>query len=395
MRCMEHFDDRCETAPAAVQVSCFRGDGGVSEYHLLVRPTESAGIDVQLDWIARAYHGALAAHGLGAGTALFRRFLCSDLVSQAPALAARSLSSRESPDEPCAVSWINQPPAPPARVAMWAYHVSDPTRPLDKRLDGPTLTWNRDGLSHLWTTGIACPDSGTAGEQTRAVFREYAALLRSRSLSLADHAIRTWLFVQNIDANYEDVTAARRECFRKHGLTADTHFIASTGIEGTGADPRALVTLDAYAIAGVQANQIKFLAAPDHLGPTHVYGVTFERGTAVAYRDRTHVIISGTASIDPQGQILHAGDVSPQLDRALENVSALLRGAGATLRDMGVLIAYVRNPADQALVHERLRQRCGPVPIEVVVASICRPGWLVEVEGMAVIGTSRPELPAF
>ncbi|MEI6297364.1 MAG: Rid family hydrolase, partial [bacterium] len=124
-------------------------------------------------------------------------------------------------------------------------------------------------------------------------------------------------------------------------------------------------------------------------------GVTFERGTTVAYRDRTHVVISGTASIDPRGEILHAGDVSRQLDRALENVSALLHGAGATLRDMGVLIAYVRNPGDQATVHEQLRERCGPVPIEVVVAAICRPGWLVEVEGMATISASRPDLPAF
>jgi enamine deaminase RidA (YjgF/YER057c/UK114 family) len=207
--------------------------------------------------------------------------------------------------------------------------------------------------------------------------------------------VRTWLFVENIGANYEGVVAARRECFREHGLTPETHFIASTGIEGTGAEPRAKVMLDAHAIAGMQPGQITFLAAPDHLSPTHVYGVTFERGTQVAYRDRTHVLISGTASIDPQGRMLHAGDVSRQLDRALENVDALLREAGATLRDLGVLIAYIRDPSDQAIVREQLRACCGAAPCEVVVAAICRPGWLVEVEGVAIRGAARPELPAF
>ena len=39
--------------------------------------------------------------------------------------------------------------------------------------------------------------------------------------------------------------------------------------------------MDAYAIGGVESAQIEFLAAPDHLSPTHTYGVTFERGTSV------------------------------------------------------------------------------------------------------------------
>jgi enamine deaminase RidA (YjgF/YER057c/UK114 family) len=383
---MEYSFHRSENPPAVVQVSHFRGAGGASDYHLLVRPIVHGTMDTQLDCVAQAYQGALAACGLGPGTALLRRFFCSDLTNQSPALSGRALTSRESPDEPCAVSWVNQPPAPPAKVALWAYHVADPTGLLQKRLEGPTLTWTRDGLDHFWTTGIVCPTAGTPEQQTRGVFQQYADLLRTRGLSLANDVIRTWLFVRNITANYEAVVTARREFFREHGLTADTHFIASTGIEGAGADPCADVVLDAHAVAGLRPGQIRFLAAPDHLGPTHVYGVTFERGTTVAYRDRTQVIISGTASIDPQGRILHAGDVSRQLDRAVENVEALLRQAGATLEDLGVLIAYVRDPADQALVCDRLRQRCGNVPIEVVVAAVCRTGWLVEIEGLATTG---------
>jgi len=34
-------------------------------------------------------------------------------------------------------------------------------------------------------------------------------------------------------------------------------------------------------------------------------------------------------------------------------------------------------------------------PVQVVVAPVCRPGWLVEVEGLAIIPASNPDLPPF
>jgi enamine deaminase RidA (YjgF/YER057c/UK114 family) len=214
-------------------------------------------------------------------------------------------------------------------------------------------------------------------------------------MTLADNLIRTWLFVQNIDANYQGMVAARKEFFAEHGLTPETHFVASTGIEGTSANPASKILLDTYAIGGVRQEQIKYLSALDHLSPTHLYGVTFERGTSIAYRDRKHIFLSGTASIDHQGKILYEGNLSGQIDRTVENVEALLKPAGATLKDMCVLIAYVRDPGDQAFVWKQIRERFGDIPMDVIVAPVCRPGWLVEIEGMAIIPASTPELPAF
>jgi len=392
---MEHLEYCPTDVPAVAQVACFRGSDNVNEYHLLVRPTADGSFAAQLDWLLDAYRAALATLGLTTATALFRRFFCDELEHDSAALAAQPLASRDGHEEPCAVSWVQQPPAPPARIALWAYHASDPSGALDKRLDGATLTWQRPPLTHCWTTGLSAPTAPTCDTQTRDVFAQYAALLRQRRLALARHVIRTWLFIRDIDADYEAFAASRRMLFREHGLTPSTHYIASTGIAGSGPDPRAAVTLDAYALAGVRPEQIEFLTAPDHMCPTHVYGVTFERGTAVAYRDRRHIFISGTASIDATGRLLHAGDLSRQLERALENVSALLRNAGTDLSTLAMLIAYVRNQRDQAPVLQQLRARCGNLPLEVVVAPICRPAWLVELEGIAITPTARPELPAF
>ncbi len=380
--------------PVAVHLSRFSAPSGVSELHATLRPTEYASIDTQLGWLEQAYQLALADAGVVPEDGLFRRFLCSDLPNQAAALRARSFSDPAG-QSPCAVSWVGQPPAAPAKVALWAYHTADPDGPLDKRRRGETVSLRRGDLTHHWTCNLACPEARGSYEQTRAIFGRYEQLLGRESLTLADHVVRTWLFVQNVDANYHGLVEARKELFTARGLTPETHYIASTGIEGRAVDVGSLVAMDAYAIGGLQPAQVRHLAALDHLSPTHLYGVTFERATAISFRDRRHVYISGTASIDNRGEILHLGQVDRQLGRTLDNVQALLRQAGAGLADMGVFIVYLRDPSDYQIIEAAMRERLGDVPMEVVVAPVCRPGWLVEIEGHAMVAANEPDLPAW
>jgi enamine deaminase RidA (YjgF/YER057c/UK114 family) len=392
---MDYMSFDCGTLPASVHISRFKGSGGVDEYHLTVRPTEVGSIDAHLEWVESAYRSALDSLGLDSQTALVRRLFCSDLPNQVDVLEACPCSSRSNPDEPCAVSWVCQPPVPTAKIVLWAYHVSDRNGALHKTRENGSLVLRRGELAHQWTTGITSPNGDTTYAQTHGVFEAYDSMLRARDLSMADNVMRTWLYVQNIDANYRGMVVARREFFAEHGLTQDTHFIASSGIQGTSANAADRVAMDAYAISGVRPEQIEYLAALDHLAPTYDYGVTFERATSISYRDRTHVILSGTASIDPRGDILYPGEVSRQLDRTLENMEALLSQAGATLEDMCTFIVYVRDPSDHVCAWQRMQERFGDAPIEVLVASVCRPGWLIEVEGTAIVPASNPELPAF
>ncbi|MCL5269916.1 MAG: Rid family hydrolase [bacterium] len=392
---MDVFTYHCGNIPVSVNISHFRAPEGVDEYHLVACPTAYDSFAVQLDQVGRAYGGALEWLGLDPRTALLRRFFCSDPANQALLLEADPLANPRATADPCAVSWVGQAPVPEGKVALWAYHANDPGGALDKSLDGATLTWRRGELAHHWTTGLSSVDGRTPYDQTHALFEQYDGWLQGRGLALSDHVIRTWLFVQNIDANYQGMVLARREYFAARGLTPRTHYIASSGIEGNSPTPGARVTLDAYAVGGLRPDQIRYLAALDHLAPTYTYGVTFERATAVSYRDRRQVIISGTASIDPQGNILYPGDVARQLDRTLENIAALLDQAGATLADMALFIVYIRDPGDHAVARRRMRERIGEAPLAVVVAPVCRPGWLIEVEGLAILPAANPILPAF
>jgi enamine deaminase RidA (YjgF/YER057c/UK114 family) len=391
---MFHTSD-CGDIPTEVSISCFQGQSGVEEYHLMVSPTEYGGIADQLEWVFNAYQRALRSVGLEQGTCVFRRFLCSDLSNQASVMEGYPFANPLDPDEPCAVSWVCQPPAAPAKVVLWAYHVSDPGGALTKGKQGTSLRLSRGDLTHLWTTGLTCTEVETSYGQTESILYDYERTLQAEGLRLADHVIRTWFFVRDVDTNYHGLVKARKQFFSERGLAPDTHFIASTGIEGRSAGIVAKVLMDAYAISGVQADQIQFLSAPDHLSPTHIYGVTFERGVSVAYQDRKHVIISGTASIDNAGKIVHPGDVLRQLDRTLENLGALLHEADAAFRDVCMFIVYVRDQSDLGVARRVMRDRFGDIPLAVVVAPVCRPGWLIEIECQAIVPTSNPTLPAF
>ena len=384
-----------KTLPVSIQFSRFIGKNGVEEIQWIIRPTQYADFDTQLKWIQQAYEQAVLSMGLSMDTAVWRRFLCSDLINQADSLRSQSFSNPHNDTQPCAVSWVGQVPAPPSKVTLWAHHIHDPAQTLQKSSHNNSLSLHRGELTHHWTTGVTSSSPDDSYSQTHGIFEKYDTFLKENNMTLADHLVRTWFFVQNVDTNYAGLVEARNEVFDRQGLTADTHYIASTGIEGGYTDAPTKALLDAYAISGLKPEQIAYLYATDHLSPTHLYGVAFERATAISYKDRTHILISGTASIDAKGETLHRGDILKQLDRTLVNINALLNEATATLEDMQVFIIYLRDPNDQAIVADKMKQQFPDTPFEIVTAPVCRPGWLIEIEGVAMIHNDDSELPDY
>jgi enamine deaminase RidA (YjgF/YER057c/UK114 family) len=234
-----------------------------------------------------------------------------------------------------------------------------------------------------------------AGLETTQIFEDYARLLQQYHCTLKDNCLRTWIYVQGIDTHYAAMAKARAECFDKEGLTAETHYIASTGIEGRHFDPRSLVLMDAYAVKGIAPEQIRYLHAPTHLNPTNEYGVTFERGTAVDYGDRRHIFISGTASINNKGKIAHPADVKKQMVQTMENIQTLLAEAEAEVSDVCQMIVYLRDTADYQVASDYFDQHYEKIPKVIVLAPVCRSGWLIEVECIAAKAINNDKFKKF
>lgn len=219
--------------------------------------------------------------------------------------------------------------------------------------------------------------------QTIMLFDKYIALLEAEGLNLKDHCIRTWLYVRDIDTNYDGVVKARNDIFRQHGLTVDTHFIASTGIGGRAMGKNVCVAIDFLTARDIRPEDKLYLKALDHLNPTHEYGVAFERGVRVTLPHKYEYFISGTASIDHRGEVINVGNVTRQAERLLENIRALLADGNATMADVKYYIIYLRDLADAPAIDQYMQEVCPDVPRIITHAKVCRPAWLVEMECIA------------
>jgi enamine deaminase RidA (YjgF/YER057c/UK114 family) len=231
--------------------------------------------------------------------------------------------------------------------------------------------------------------------QTEQLFSSYAAHLGTLRSTLLANTLRTWVFVRDVDSYYGGMVAARRGLFQREGLTPETHYVVSTGIEGGSADPGSLVALDALSVQGLDPEQVRYIDRLDHLNRTDEYGVTFERAVRLQHADRNHLYVAGTASIDAAGRVLHEGDVESQVERTIENISALLEEGRATLDDVAAMIVYLRDAADADRVRTLL-ERIGPtLPYVGVRAPVCRPTWLVEIEALAITPDGDARWPVF
>ncbi len=379
------------------EVRTFTSQSGPDEYFLALEGLAGAGrFEAQVEHLAAQYRDLLAARGLAPTTAVFHRVFVSDSLNQHETKALAAF--RDIDGSPVACSFIQQPPLSGGKIALLAYHIADPAM-RKVRLDPHHVLVERGGARYLWSTGLASPATSAvtiaADAQTRDVFGQLQRQLTQCGAALAPHCQRTWLFAKDVDVFYEGMVRARTALFAASGLTPETHYISSTGIEGAGAHPFAVITMDAYSCLDITPAQVSYLHSDDMLCRTDRYQVTFERGTCLDYADRRHLLISGTASIDADGQTLHEGDVMRQCDRALDNVAALLASRGAGLADLQYVIVYLRDASDYDQIRRRLSNVCNHVPMVIVQGAVCRPAWLIEIEGVAMVGNNDPSLPRF
>ena len=289
---------------------------------------------------------------------VFVRFFLSDAQNQAAALQA-ALQTRGW-DIP-AVSLVEQPP-------LDGSHVTALVQTADERAD---FLFHSLRLSEEEAAGR---DSYA---QSRLLFDKYLDIIRPLGLDLKTHCVRTWIYVRDIDANYAGLVKARNDVFDEEGLSHDTHYIASTGIGGATDGRSAVVAIDFLTYPGIRESDKTYLKALSHLSPTHDYGVAFERAVRLS---GGKIFISGTASIDKHGHVLHEGDVLAQADRLLENIDTLLAEGGSSLKRVPYFIIYLRDISDYAVVNAYMQRRFPTVPRVLLEARVCRPAWLIEME---------------
>jgi 2-iminobutanoate/2-iminopropanoate deaminase len=141
----------------------------------------------------------------------------------------------------------------------------------------------------------------------------------------------------------------------------------------------------------------KAIRAPRALNEAYDYPKpsSFSRGLRLDIKGITILLISGTASVDENGQTVHAGDFNAQTWRTYENITSLLEAEGASWKDVVRTTCYLRDIERDYAAFNEIRteffkqQGLDPLPASTgIQAILCRPDLLIEIEAMVIFDSS-------
>lgn len=181
-------------------------------------------------------------------TAAVKRFFSSDLINHYDEI----MNYKKRQDTDFFMSLTEQPPVPSVKVVLLGMCLGNITAKYrdDKMFYFDTTS----SLRHVFAEHLMDSDAdehSNSEKQTKKIFRYLEEKLSDLNTSIEDSVLRTWIYTPHVDADYPGIVKARKELFDSINLTKDTHYIASTGIQGGTGNRFARVFMDAYAVIGI------------------------------------------------------------------------------------------------------------------------------------------------
>ena len=275
--------------------------------------------------------------------------------------------------------------APKAAGVKLVHTVEHGGAAVGRRFNGPDFR-----LLVLASVDGTSPDgslSPCAPCQAKQMFENAAALLAAQQHSFKQVA-RTWIYLARILDWYGEFNRVRTAHYSTAGLSVSEGAIypASTGIQAQSDREECLMDVLAIEARAGSSLAVKPVIRSPRQDPAFSYGSAFSRAVVLESEKRKTVFISGTASIDGKGRSVHPGDAEAQCLETLLALAALLEDQGGGLEHVCQATVFCKELAvAEAYRSVSRRLRLPKLPGIVVVADVCRPELLVEIEAVAMI----------
>jgi enamine deaminase RidA (YjgF/YER057c/UK114 family) len=251
---------------------------------------------------------------------------------------------------------------------------------MDGRVVGSVFT---EGDARYCLLGGLGPNNKalSRGDQTRETLDNLARALAQGGFSLAD-TVRTWFFLDDILSWYGEFNQARTDIYS--GMKFRTGSLpASTGV-GARNPSGAALAVGAWAMQPLKPTARAFEVASPLQCPAPAYGSCFSRAMEIETSSGRRLLISGKASIAPEGKTLWLGDARQQVAQSMEVVEAMLHSRGYELSNLTRATAYFKHRDDARLFAEWCSSRALPMEhVTVAQCDICRDNLLFELEADA------------
>lgn len=203
------------------------------------------------------------------------------------------------------------------------------------------------------------------------------------------HVVRTWIYFPDLLSWYDDFNKARMRSFTKIGFLKEgnVHVPASTGIQGLHGDNDCEACfMDVLVTVPKNGKcETNFMTSSTRQNEAAKYGSLFSRGVEIKYDDESVLHISGTASINSDGETIYKNDPQGQIFETFMSLSSLLKTKNAKLSNICSATAYCKNMTVYNIfcgIIEHLQ--LDRIPFIPVIADVCRDDLLFEIDCVAI-----------
>lgn len=220
-------------------------------------------------------------------------------------------------------------------------------------------------------------------------------LIKSKQLG---NFVRAWNYIPNILTGngdlerYRQFNIGRWNAWEKYGPKFEDGLPKRPAMTGIGSFGGPLVIETMFSHNDVihleNPRQTQFVHYSKKWGPKPPISA---RGTLLLNPNGSELYISGTASLVGE-EVVHEGDIIEQTKETLKNIEILIgeenlktygQDNGFNLQDVEGIRVYIKRKEDYEKVQEILNNVWNNKKIIYVNDDICRPGFLIEIEGIA------------
>lgn len=229
-------------------------------------------------------------------------------------------------------------------------------------------------------------------DQTINMFEKVNEIIKNKGFEFKD-IVRTWIYLNDILKQYDEFNLARNKKFKDFKLIPgeiegdsfeEVFMPASTGIDCDNIFGSAGV-MDVLAVK----KKNKDVEIRNETGvvqkAAYRYGSAFSRAMVVKDKKNKFMYLSGTASINDQGETVFLDDIEKQIKKTGEVINALLKSEGLNVDDIYEGTVFLKKPEYYgAFVKYCINEKWSHLPFIITVADVCRDDLLFEID--ATIG---------
>ncbi|MEI7904947.1 MAG: hypothetical protein WCI43_06000 [Candidatus Firestonebacteria bacterium] len=237
-------------------------------------------------------------------------------------------------------------------------------------------------LSNLGPAGAAASQK----EQVRETYENMLAALEQANMDFS-HVARTWFYLDRLLEWYKEFNEARTGFMSGKGVF-QRFSPASTGI-GACNPAGTFLSVSAFAVKPSEGEAVFKVVSPLQCEALK-YKSAFSRAVEIHSGNLRRLLISGTASIAPDGASVHTGDVEKQIQKTMEVVKAILDSRGMGWENVARSIIYFKEEKHLPLFSKYCREAGIPeLPGVPAFTTVCRGELLFEIELDAVSADKR------